>query len=259
VYRPLAAALLLPTLLAAPACGPVRSAARPPTEQGEPAPPPALLAEARSPVADTPRLALGPAAAEDASGDAVATNEATAPLPLDEGKAPPPTHDVPRSSPLPNGLYNPMPGGVMAGYRGDTGLDIAGNRQPVYAIAAGTLDYSEPGHTLWTGPGDTANTVRLRLDEPIPYRGRRITHVWYAHLSALQHHQPEGAAERIRIAAGEQLGISGVANGSPHLHLGLLLDDDVTQYWGTYLLEDQVREVLGGYRHRQRLPGMPAP
>lgn len=159
-----------------------------------------------------------------------------------------------RSKALPNGLFNPMPGGVMAGYRGDTGLDIAGNRQPVFAIASGTLDYSEPGHTLWTGPGDTANTVRLKLHEPIAYRERLITHVWYAHLSALTYQQPEGAAERIVIEAGEQLGISGVANHSPHLHIGLLLDNIVSQRWNSYLLEHDVREVLGGFVHRQRLP-----
>jgi murein DD-endopeptidase MepM/ murein hydrolase activator NlpD len=164
-----------------------------------------------------------------------------------------------RSSALPNGLFNPMPGGVMAGYRGDTGLDIAGNRQPVYAIATGTLDYSEPGHTLWIGPGDTANTVRLKLDEPIPFDGRQITHAWYAHLSKLRYQQAEGADQRIAILAGEQLGVSGVANGSPHLHIGLLLDDVVSQRWGSYLLEDQIRAVLGGFRHRQRLPRAQSP
>ena len=159
-----------------------------------------------------------------------------------------------RSRPLPNGLFNPMPGGVMAGYRADTGLDLAGNRLPVFALAAGTLDYSEPGHTLWTGPGDTANTVRLALDEPIAVAGQQVTHVWYAHLSSLIHQQPEGATERIHVQGGEQLGVSGVANGSPHLHLGMLLDGEVSQRWGTFLLEDGVRGVLGGYRPGQRLP-----
>src|SRR5688500_15364367 len=36
-----------------------------------------------------------------------------------------------RSKQLPNGLYNPMPNGVMAGYAADTGLDIAGYHLPV--------------------------------------------------------------------------------------------------------------------------------
>jgi murein DD-endopeptidase MepM/ murein hydrolase activator NlpD len=150
-----------------------------------------------------------------------------------------------------------MPGGVMAGYRADTGLDIAGSPRPIFAIAAGTLDYSEPGHTLWTGPRDTANTVRMELAEYIPWKGRKITHVWYAHLSALENHQPEGSATRRRIEAGEQLGISGIANHSPHLHIGMLLDNVVSQEWGSFLLEDEVRQVLGGYKPRARLPDDP--
>ena len=104
------------------------------------------------------------------------------------------------------------------------------------------------------GKRDTANTVRIRLDAPIAYKGRVVTHVWYAHLSALAVHQAEGAVSREHIEAGELLGISGVANGSPHLHLGLLLDDDVSQGWGTYLFEDEIRAVLGGLRAGARLP-----
>lgn len=159
-----------------------------------------------------------------------------------------------KSSLLPSGFYNPMPGGVFAGYKADTGLDIAGSPRPVYAIQSGTLDYSEPGHTLWTGPKDTANCVRFKLDAPIPWKGRAITHVYYAHLSKLEYSQAEGATARQRIEAGERLGVSGVANHSPHLHIGLLLDGEVEQYWGTFLIEDEVREVLGGYRNGARLP-----
>jgi hypothetical protein len=39
-----------------------------------------------------------------------------------------------------------------------------------------------------------------------------------------------------------------------HLHLGLLEDGDTSQSWGTYLREDEVREVLCGLRARSRLP-----
>lgn len=51
----------------------------------------------------------------------------------------------------------------------------------VFALAAGTLDYSEWGHTRWTTDKDTAFSVRLALDEPINWSGpgehqaRRIT------------------------------------------------------------------------------------
>ncbi len=146
----------------------------------------------------------------------------------------------------------------MAGYQADTGLDIAGGPRPVYAIAAGTLDYSEPGHTLWTGPSDTANCVRFQLDAPIPWKGRAITHVYYAHLSQLASLQREGESPRRHVEGGEMLGVSGVANHSPHLHIGLLLDGEVEQYRGTFLLADEVREVLGGYRNGAVLPRGPA-
>ena len=142
----------------------------------------------------------------------------------------------------------------MAGYQADTGLDIAGTPRAVYAIAAGTLDYSEPGHTLWTGPSDTANCVRFELDVPIPYKGRSITHVYYAHLSRLETLQHEGEPPRRHVEAGEPLGLSGIARHMPHLHLGLLLDGEVEQYWGTFLRADEIRAVLGGYRNGDRLP-----
>lgn len=167
---------------------------------------------------------------------------------------PPPEPTGPRSSALRSGFYNPMPGGVMAGYQADTGLDIAGSPRPVYALASGTLDYSEPGHTLWTGASDTANCARFELDAPIPWKGRRITHVYYAHLSQLEHLQPEGALPRRHVEAGELLGRSGVANHSPHLHIGFLLDGEVEQTWGTFLLADEIRKVLGGYRNGDILP-----
>jgi murein DD-endopeptidase MepM/ murein hydrolase activator NlpD len=145
-----------------------------------------------------------------------------------------------------------MPGGYVAGYPQDTGLDIGGFRLPVYAIAAGTLDYSEPGHTRW--PGDDDKAVRLELDQPISHKGRRITHIWYAHLHELVYQQAEGAEARIRVVAGERIGTSGIANGSPHLHLGFLLDGRIRQRWGTYLLADEIRVVLGNYRQKERLP-----
>lgn len=160
----------------------------------------------------------------------------------------------PRSNPLLSGWYNPMPGGYIGGYAADTGLDIAGFELPVYAVAAGTIVYAEAGHTGWTGRGNTNLTVLLALDEPIAWRDREITHAWYAHLSELAFEQPEGAPVRRHVEAGASLGVSGFGNGSPHLHLGLLLDGGVEQHWGDYLLFDQIAEVLGPYRPRQRLP-----
>jgi murein DD-endopeptidase MepM/ murein hydrolase activator NlpD len=149
---------------------------------------------------------------------------------------------------------DPMPGGVLGGYAGDTGLDIGGKRLPVFAIAAGAVDYAEWGHTRWTGPRDTAYCVRIALDTPVPYRGRHITHVYYAHMSALDVTQAEGAVPPRHVTAGEKLGTSGVANGSWHLHLGLLLDGHVDQDdWEYILREEEVRSVLGGYRNGEHL------
>lgn len=161
-----------------------------------------------------------------------------------------------RSPPLRNGrLMSPLPGGVLAGYAGDTGLDIAGNRVAVHAIAAGTLDYSERGHTRWVGGSDTPNSVRLALDVPVAFGKRRVTHVYYTHLSSLAFSKAEGDPLRIHVEAGEMLGVSGIGNGMPHLHVGLLLDGRVEQdSWDFILREHEVREVFGGYRNGERLP-----
>jgi murein DD-endopeptidase MepM/ murein hydrolase activator NlpD len=156
--------------------------------------------------------------------------------------------------PHPTSFADPMPGGVLGGYAGDTGLDIGGRTLPVFAIAPGTIEYAEWGHTRWIGPKDTAYCVRLALDVPVPYRGHRITHVYYAHMSGLEFVQPEGARDRRHVAASDRLGTSGIANGSWHLHLGLLLDGHVEQDdWDYILREDEVRTVLGGYRNGQKL------
>lgn len=174
----------------------------------------------------------------------------------------PPAHLVHRaqlSPKLRGGLHSPMPGGQMAGYYGDTGLDISGRFQPVFAIAAGTLDYAERGHTVWRGPRDTDYCVRIELDTPLQYRGKRITHLYYAHLSAVDLPQAENAPVRQHVNAGERLGISGIANGVAHLHLGLIVDGRVDQeYYVDVLREWEVRELLGGYKKNERLPASSA-
>lgn len=163
----------------------------------------------------------------------------------------PPSQRLARSA---GELFNPFPGGLLGGYRGDTGLDIGARMIAVYAIADGTLDYSEAGHTRWTGRNDSPYTVRLAFDRPIPYHGRHITHVYYGHLSAVDVTQVEGALPRYHVRGGQRLGISGKARGVPHLHLGLLLDGDVSQStWDNILTESQVREVLGGYKNGEKL------
>ena len=162
------------------------------------------------------------------------------------------------SAPLRNAkLRSPLPGGVLSGYAGDTGLDIGGSSLSVHALGAGTLDYSERGHTRWTGPRDTAWSVRLALDEPIPFGTRRVTHVYCTHMAKVRFQKAEGALGVVRVTAGELLGVSGVANGVPHLHLGLLCDGRVEQdSWEFILRENEVRKVLGGYANGERLPAL---
>ncbi len=190
--------------------------------------------------------------------------EAPAPSAVASLPAPPPKPDPgPLSPPLKNAaLRSPMPGGRMAGYAGDTGLDIGGDHLPVFAIASGTLDYAEKGHTHWTRGRDTPYSVRIELDAPIAFDGRRVTHVWYTHLASLAFEQAEGIprAERRHVEAGERLGVSGIGNGVPHLHLGMLLDGQVEQDDWTYILrEHQVRAVLGGYANGAPLAPMAKP
>ena len=161
------------------------------------------------------------------------------------------------SEPLRAGtLYSPMPGGYLGGWAGDTGLDIAGDHLDVFAIAPGTLDYSEWGHTMWKSGKDTSYSVRLALDTPIPFgAGHRITHVYYTHLSHVETTQAEGATPRKHVVAGEKIAVSGVGNGVAHLHLGLLLDDQVEQDSWTFILrEGEIRKVLGNYKNGERLP-----
>jgi murein DD-endopeptidase MepM/ murein hydrolase activator NlpD len=79
--------------------------------------------------------------------------------------------------------------------------------------------------------------------------------VYYTHLSAVVTDQPESSVVKKHVAAGERIGTSGIGNGVPHLHLGLLLDGQVEQdRWDFILREDVVRKVMGGYRNGELLP-----
>jgi murein DD-endopeptidase MepM/ murein hydrolase activator NlpD len=165
---------------------------------------------------------------------------------------------APRSGALGAGsaFRNPLPGGRLSGYSADTGLDIAGFKLPVHAIGAGVVEYAEAGHSRWTSRRDAPYTVRVRLDAPIPWGSdHTITHVYYGHLSALEQVIHEGESPPWHVEAGQKLGTSGWANGSPHLHLGLLLDGHVRQEsWAFILDEAEVRQALGGLHNGTKLP-----
>jgi murein DD-endopeptidase MepM/ murein hydrolase activator NlpD len=175
--------------------------------------------------------------------------------PEPEEEPPPP---LPLSPPLRNkNLFSPLPRGFLGGWGGDTGLDIAADHLPVYALAAGTLDYAEWGHTRWTTGKDTAFSIRIELDSPIPWGEQKITHVYYTHLSKVETEQKEGAEKRKHVVGGERIGVTGIGNGTPHLHLGLLLDNQVEQDSWTYILrEGDIRKVMGGYKNKEQLPAI---
>src|SRR5262249_40101316 len=140
------------------------------------------------PVASSPAPPAPPAPATPAPTPRVMTSAAPVAPPT---PAPaPPLAPAKTSGVLRNAkLHDPIPGGWLGGWNGDTGLDIAAAPLPVYALASGTLEYAEWGHTMWTRPPDTAFSVRIALDEPIPFgQGgeHRITHVYYTHLSHVE-------------------------------------------------------------------------
>jgi murein DD-endopeptidase MepM/ murein hydrolase activator NlpD len=185
---------------------------------------------------------------------ATPSSVAVEPAPQEHAPAPAPAEPKRLSSPLSCGLFNPMPGAFTAGYAADTGLDLAGMGQPVFAIGAARVVYSEAGHTAWTSPADDDRAILLELDEPLDTDHGRVTLVWYAHMKELAFVQAESEDDGRRVEGGEYLGVSGRANGMHHLHLGLLVDGNTSQSWRTYLREDEVREVLCGLRARSRLP-----
>lgn len=125
--------------------------------------------------------------------------------------------------PLRNGWCAPVGQGVLAGYVGDTGLDILADRAPVFAVAGGTLEYAERGHTRWTSPPDTPLSARVKLDTPMITKQCTVTNVYYARMSALALEQAEGAPSPLHLQRGVRIGTTGIGNRVPHLHIGLLL------------------------------------
>ena len=111
-------------------------------------------------------------------------------------------------------------------YEGDSGTDIGCPiRTPVFAVGDGTLIYAEWGHTMWQTPPDTAYSAKIKLDRPIKRNGRLYPYVFYTHLASV-----ERLVKGQRIKAGTQLGLSGVGNNVPHLHISFSEDLAVKKY-----------------------------
>ena len=95
---------------------------------------------------------------------------------------------------------------------------------PVIAAGSGKIIYSEIGHVIQQGPQDTKFTVLIELDTPVVYEGKTVRYVYNTHLSNVNYKVKEGDGQNIHVDAGEVIGTSGIANGSPHLHFGLIID-----------------------------------
>lgn len=124
-------------------------------------------------------------------------------------------------------LIVPVPGATAANngaYSADTGIDIlVPFGTPAVAAAAGTILYSEAGHTPWRIPPDTGNSLLIQLDTPFVYQGQQYPFIWYTHLSRLRYAVPDGAAG-LHVAQGETVGWTGIGNSVPHLHFGVVQD-----------------------------------
>ena len=127
-------------------------------------------------------------------------------------------------------LYQPVKYGTIQGTgygdaEGHKGVDIFASRgTPIYAVADGTLYYSEYGHTSWKKPAHskcTSFSISLLLDEPITVNGNTFNRIYYTHLQEnLTYHVLETASNKPKVKKGEVIGYMGHANGD-HLHISV--------------------------------------
>lgn len=151
------------------------------------------------------------------------------------------------------GVVNPIPSQNIAsnkgGYAADTGLDILtpiGSR--VVSPVSGILEYAEKGHVRQMGQDANPNapgmqdqhSVRIKLDKPFTFAGKQVNFFYATHLYQLNNSIANKSG--IKVNAGDLLGLSGVANSVPHVHVGFVKDRDQN----TYLNYQQVRSLLSG-------------
>lgn len=151
------------------------------------------------------------------------------------------------------GLVNPVPSQNISsnkgGYAADTGLDILtpiGSR--IVSPVSGTLEYAERGHVRQMGqdanpdmPGmQDQHSVRIKLDRPFEYAGKKVNFFYATHMYDLAKSIKNKSG--MRINAGDFLGLSGVANNTPHVHVGFVEDREQN----TFLNYRQVRSLLTG-------------
>jgi len=136
-------------------------------------------------------------------------------------------------------------------YGSDSGVDVlAPVGTPVVAAAAGTIIYSEHGHTPWVAtperPHDTPNSILIALDTPFEYKRKLYPLIWYTHLSRLRLSVPDGRGTKPHVAQGEILGWTGVGNNVPHLHFGVVADRAQTEFIPPFQLAAYFGWLSGG-------------
>lgn len=151
------------------------------------------------------------------------------------------------------GVVNPVPSQKISsnkgGYAADTGLDILtpiGSK--VVSSVDGILEYAEKGHVAQMGQDANPNmgghqdqhSVRIKLDKPFSYKGKKVNFFYATHLYELDSRVKD--KKGIKIAAGTPLGLSGVANKVPHIHVGYVEDREQNKFLN-YL---DVRSLLSG-------------
>jgi len=154
-----------------------------------------------------------------------------------------------------SGVVNPVPSQNIAsnkgGYAADTGLDILtpiGSK--VVASVSGILEYAERGHVAQMGQDANPNmpgqqdqhSVRIKLDKPFSHKGKTVNFFYATHLYELSSAVKNKSG--IKINAGTPLGLSGVANKVPHVHVGYVGDRNQTSFLN-YL---EVKSMLSSSR-----------
>lgn len=145
-------------------------------------------------------------------------------------------------------------------YSADMGVDInVPVGTPCVAIGDGVIIYSEPGHTPWTTPPDTPNSVKILLDEPVVIGGVAYRYAWYTHLSELTRIIPGSHPGVVRINAGDPIGKTGVGNKVPHLHFTLATDEGLDDYCPPFALRDWLYGLIGSAPTSAPVPEPQAP
>ncbi|MEG2510907.1 MAG: M23 family metallopeptidase, partial [Bacilli bacterium] len=106
---------------------------------------------------------------------------------------------------------------------------------PVYAVADGTIMYSEWGHTVNKAKQETAYSVKIKLDKIFEYDGkwakgftpnieyyngsRLASYAFYTHMIGIRYRANSSIGTR-KVKQGELIGWTGYAN-APHLHLSI--------------------------------------